>query len=335
MAIRIARRRSRRLPLLLVIVAVGIALLAQACSTVGTTTDKASDLREATSVAGNEVMSYTQTHTPTYTPTPAIPEASPTPTPTVIPEGSRERVLMQGTPYETPLYIRGSGQNGPRVLVLGGVHGNEPGGWMAALQLVDVSIDRGALFVVPEANRLAIEAFSRTTPELGDLNRLYPGDPDGLPMAQMAHQIVSLVKQYDVDVVIDLHESWGFYQDRASRSTAFLGQTITSYPDDAGRTLAQRVAEAVNVRVLDPREELVTRDFPSRGTWIEPGGLDSLSDDSQWRSRSSLGFSLYCPGTTALLVEMSQQLPLERRIALHLEVVNEVLRQLGMIDTAS
>ncbi len=81
--------------------------------------------------------------------------------------------MLSGTPYETLLYLFGSGLPGPVVLILGGVHGNEPAGWLAAEQLVEtVEVERGSVLIVPRANELATHALERTLPDLGDLNRL-------------------------------------------------------------------------------------------------------------------------------------------------------------------
>jgi hypothetical protein len=48
------------------------------------------------------------------------------------------------------------------------------------------------------------------------------------------------------------------------------------------------------------------------------------------RSRSSLGLSTHIPGLVALLVEMGQQQAIERRVALHVDIVTEAMRQAGI-----
>src|SRR5687768_17502709 len=110
------------------------------------------------------------------------PTATPTPTPEppfVVAPGEERRLLMAGTPQETPLYIYGSGRPGKVLMVLGGVHGNEPGGWLAGDRLqTSFRPAQGAFLIIPRANRLATIAFDRTGGQ-GDLNRLYPGDHDG------------------------------------------------------------------------------------------------------------------------------------------------------------
>ena len=107
------------------------------------------------------------------------------------------------------------------MLVLGGVHGNEPGSWLATEEIAEWQPLRGSLIVIPRANIVATRLGERTLPELGDLNRLYPGSDDAeLPMSRMAAQIVEAAQRYGASLVLDLHESWGFYVERGSRTAA-------------------------------------------------------------------------------------------------------------------
>jgi hypothetical protein len=280
----------------------------------------------------------------TSTPVPE-PAATPTPEPPfIVAAGEQQRLLMEGTPQETPLHIFGTGREGPIMAVLGGVHGNEPGGWLAAEQVRDtLRPETGTLIVVPRANTQAVQQFVRTTDELGDLNRLYPGDSDGLPMARMAYEITETLRELHATHVLDLHESWAFYRDRSetNRGTAFLGQTVSS-STSPGLDLGRAIVDAVNTRILSPVEELTLRQWPPRGGFTfptaTPGGeptstpfaTDGFSFER--RSRSSLGLSTHIPGLIALLAEMGQQQALDRRVAIHVDVVGEAMRQVGMLS---
>ena len=284
-----------------------------------------------------------QAAAPVGTSTPA-PEPTVTPTPEppfIVAEGEQQRLLMQGTPQETPIHIFGSGREGPIMAVLGGVHGNEPGGWLAAEQVRDsLRPSVGALIVVPRANALAVQQFVRTTDDLGDLNRLYPGDPKGQPMAQMAYEITETLREFHTTHALDLHESWAFYRDRTDTQTgtAFLGQTVSSSTAQ-GLALGRSVVEAVNGRVLSPIEEMTLREWPPAGfvfPTATPGGPPDPTPSANGgfsfgrRSRSSLGLSTHIPGLIALLVEMGQQQAIERRIALHVDIVQEAMHQVGI-----
>jgi hypothetical protein len=274
----------------------------------------------------------------------AVPTATSTSEPFIIPAGEEQGLLMKGTPQETPLYIFGTGVLGPIVAVLGGVHGNEPGGWLAADRLIEeMRPQTGGLLVVPRANAVAVNLFERTTAELGDLNRLYPGRLDGLPMERMAYEIVDTLRQFHVSLLIDMHESWAFYRDRTDTQTgtAFLGQTISSR-GEPGETLARALADTMNSRrIQSPVEEFTFREWPPRGFALPTGTPDVSAsstpepsttgpDASFGGSRSSLGLPNYITGLAAILVEMGQQQSTERRVDLHIEIVKEaVLRMAG------
>lgn len=251
--------------------------------------------------------------------------------------------LMGGTAFETPLHIFGSGLPGPVLLVLGGVHGNEPGGWLAAEELLaTLRPAQGAVLVVPQANRLAAASFIRTRDDWGDLNRLYPGTPDGLPMAQLAHQIMETVREYQVSVVLDMHESWAFFNGRPQNGTAYLGQTVATSPDERAKSLAHDAVAAVNTRIRHPREQLFDRNDPnsppaqngsppSAGGGGRPGGSGiPNAGRSVPGFTSSLGLSRFVAGVSTLLVEMGQQQELDRRIALHVDLATEVATRMGI-----
>lgn len=117
--------------------------------------------------------------------------------------------VADGPPLGVTAYTTDSGRPGPRVLVLGGVHGNEVGGVLGAGSLTagPVPLRAGRLTVVPVAHEAAFAAGSRTGPADGEnLARVFPGDPAGTPTPRLAalldRQLISAA-----DVLIDLHTS--------------------------------------------------------------------------------------------------------------------------------
>jgi N-alpha-acetyl-L-2,4-diaminobutyrate deacetylase len=100
-----------------------------------------------------------------------------------------------------------SGGDGPRALVLGGCHGDEPEGQVAALNLArDVQPEDvpGRLLIVPCLSIDASRAYTRLWPSGANLNRSFPGRPDGPPDEQLAHFLSSELFPR-VDVVVDMH----------------------------------------------------------------------------------------------------------------------------------
>ena len=227
------------------------------------------------------------------------------------------RMLLLGTPWQTPLLIARAEAIGPTVMVLGGVHGDEPGAWMAADDIARWEPRAGTLLVVPRANVLAVTAGQRTLPALGDLNRLYPGTTSTLPMSRMAAAIVAVAREFNAGVLYDMHESWEFFVDRPRNGNAFLGQTVSSGVGPETDTLARSLAARVNPRIKNVRDRMIARSEFSR---------------AMSKSVDSLGLGWFVPGLTPLLVEMGQsrQSVVQRR-DLHLLVARQFLELRGML----
>jgi predicted deacylase len=107
------------------------------------------------------------------------------------------------------------GEPGPTVGVSAAIHGDEPISveivrrLAAYLERPDVNL-RGTLRLLPVANPLAYEANTRHTPaDHLNLNRLFPGDPDGWLSEQLAAKIASTFLT-GLDAYIDLHAGGAF-----------------------------------------------------------------------------------------------------------------------------
>jgi hypothetical protein len=166
---------------------------------------------------------------------------------------------LKAGPADTEAYLLAGDEEddgGARVLVLGGVHPNEPAGYLAALLLVEnLEVDYGRLWVIPRTNA---SAFSATEPQEGhpqvyelaardgsprrfrlgsrltnpldqwpdpeiaahhpsgqrlsgsetrNLNRCFPGRPDGTHTEQLAWAISRLIATERIELVIDMHEA--------------------------------------------------------------------------------------------------------------------------------
>lgn len=124
--------------------------------------------------------------------------------------------------------------NGPTLLLLAAVHGDEYEGQIALTKLVHdlAPIDiRGQIIALTMANQPAAEAGLRVSPiDNGNMNRLFPGDPSGTPTEMMAHYIEEVLIPR-ADLMVDLHSGGGslFYP-----ATLLRGQGWTK---DEAKTL--------------------------------------------------------------------------------------------------
>jgi N-alpha-acetyl-L-2,4-diaminobutyrate deacetylase len=100
-----------------------------------------------------------------------------------------------------------AGGEGRTAAVIGGVHGDEPEGQVAALKLArELAPEQvnGRVIVIPCLSPDASRAYTRLWPSGANMNRSFPGTPDGPADEQLAH-FVSTELFPRCDVVIDIH----------------------------------------------------------------------------------------------------------------------------------
>ena len=98
--------------------------------------------------------------------------------------------------------------DGPRVLLMSGNHGDEYEGQVTLARLartLESSAMNGHVIILPMANYPAALAGTRTSPiDGGNLNRSFPGNPDGSVTEMIAHMIEEELMP-NVELVADLH----------------------------------------------------------------------------------------------------------------------------------
>ena len=222
-----------------------------------------------------------------------------------------EGVIASGTPFETRWRAYDSEVEGPTVLVIGGVHGNEPSGHRAARQIATWPVNRGRLVVLPAANPPALAARTRRIPGLdgdaGDLNRHFKVmDDEARPTGPAAPAIWRFVESIKPDVILDLHEGYGF---RAAGSKS-VGTSIITHRevDDPAQQLM--LAE-VNRGNEDPERRFVELNGIVKGSLARAAAV-------------ALGVEAHILETTW------KDQPLSRRCRQHRRMVAARLADLGM-----
>jgi predicted deacylase len=187
------------------------------------------------------------------------------------------------TPINLQLRAFAAPNDGPHLLITGGVHGDEfeP---MAAIRRLMAQFDadnplrRGRVTLVPCVNESAFWRGHRCAAEDGlDLARVCPGRPDGSITERTAHALSALIRQ--ADAYIDLHTG---------------GTELAVYPlagyvlhlDARVLETQRRMARAFNLPVvwgtspeLDGRSLSVARDAGVPAIYCEYLGSASCSDE--------------------------------------------------------
>jgi len=139
-------------------------------------------------------------------------------TPAFSRSDKRLYINLPKKPFE--YYEKKSKQKGGRVLIIGGIHGNEIGAYKAADILVDIPLKKGEMLIIPRSNFTSILANVRGYN--GDMNRkfinLSKKDPDFYYVELLKEAILN----YKPDVVISLHDGYGF----AIKNKNAWGQSI-------------------------------------------------------------------------------------------------------------
>src|SRR6478735_2187835 len=132
--------------------------------------------------------------------------------------------------HDVPAFESRGTADGPRVAVLGGVHGCEYSSIAAVIRLMrGLGEHRGTVVGVPV---VSMDSFIQRSPFVvpadgKNLNRSFPGDPDGSYTDRLAHDIFTQLIE-PADALIDLHggdlvealEPFTLYSSEAARGLA-------------------------------------------------------------------------------------------------------------------
>lgn len=97
------------------------------------------------------------------------------------------------------------------LLIVGGIQGDEPGGFMAAsLIATHYEITKGSVWIVPNLNFYSI--IKRSRGPYGDMNRKFADLSISDPEYESVQRIKSYIKDDDVKLIVNLHDGSGFYR---------------------------------------------------------------------------------------------------------------------------
>ncbi len=115
--------------------------------------------------------------------------------------------LFEGVPVSTPVLVANGVAPGPTLCLTAAVHGDELNGIEMVRRVFHDIVPKklaGALIGVPIVNVQGFRRGSRYLPDRRDLNRYFPGNPNGSAAARIAHSLFNDVISH-CDALIDLH----------------------------------------------------------------------------------------------------------------------------------
>lgn len=228
-------------------------------------------------------------------------------------------------PLDFTVHKLESGKPGCRILVVGGIQGDEPGGFNAAALLVThYQITKGALWVVPNLNFISI--INRHRGVYGDMNRKFAAITATDPEAESITKIKALIVNESIDVVLNLHDGGGFYRpqyvdalhnpDRWGQSIIIDQERINHPTNPELRAMADKVIATVNRHALNPGHRLNLH--------------NTRTAEGNEEMAKTLSYFAIAQGKPAFGLEASKSLLTPARTFYHLHMVEAFMQLLGV-----
>lgn len=239
-------------------------------------------------------------------------------------------VFFEGEENELHVYRINGSKPGKTLLIVGGIQGDEAGGFLAADFYADFLLEKGNLIVVPRANFPSILKNERKINQ--DMNRKFIDDN----IFNYETKVVSVLKKLicESDCFLNLHEGSGFYSSRwenEDKNPERFGQCIItddsvlkteSSPENINlEKIAEQVIEKINVHI-DNKEHYFH--FNNHKT----NHPDSIHKE---QLRSATYYAYQVCKIPAFGVESAKSLPLEQKVRQHIYAINAFMEVLDII----
>jgi hypothetical protein len=222
-----------------------------------------------------------------------------------------------------------SGRPGPTILVVGGIQGDEPGGFSAAALLIShYKIKSGAVWVVPNLNFLSMIRCSRGV--YGDMNRKFADLDPTDPEYAAVQKIKEIIRDENVAAVLHLHDGWGYYSPNTVsewQNPQRWGQSVIIDQDTAEakrfgnlQELAERAVAAANEHLYEPLHAYHVKNTHTK----------DLSSETAKEMAKTLTYFAIGQGKPAFGIEGSKNLPPPMRSYYHLRVIESFLKSFGL-----
>lgn len=226
--------------------------------------------------------------------------------------------------FDFDLIKKGTEDNNT-LLIVGGIQGDEPGGFMAAsLIATHYEITKGSVWVVPNLNFYSI--IKRNRGPFGDMNRKFAHLPENDPDYDLVEKIKAHIKNEKVKLVLNLHDGSGFYRPNykdSSHSPIKWGQS--SIIDQAKidvplygnlEEISARVCESINTRLIKDEHLYHVKNTETR-----------MGDKEMAKTLTYFAINNNKP---AFGNEASKALPVHERAYYHLLAIEEYMKVMGI-----
>lgn len=257
----------------------------------------------------------------------------------VIPAYSAEHqslhdVYLANTEHELHVFRIYGKKPGKTIMVIGGIQGDEPGGYLTADLYADITLKQGNLIVVPRANFYSI-LLNQRNGLTGDMNRKF-GDKDK-DHKNLEQEIVSILKNLieEADCLLNLHEGSGYYNDEWINEMENPKRFRQSIIFDADTYLTGNGAETINLEKLALRViDRVNPQIENPRYRFKANNHNTVSDESPHleQRNSASYYALTQAGIPAFGIETSKSIRSNsQKVNLQKLVVNSFMAEFDII----
>lgn len=240
-------------------------------------------------------------------------------------------VYFKDTDYELNVYKIYGAEKGKTLVIIGGIQGDEPGGYLSADLYADMALRKGNLIVVPRANFLSIIEHKRAIN--WDMNRRFAVNSREYFEDKIVEILKGLMAQSDF--FLNLHEGSGFFRETREsdmKNPMRFGQSIIAdtdiyYSKEKGTDIhlgdmARKIADRVN-------EKLDNQEYHFR--FNNHRTFENNTPHAEQRKSASF-YALFTYGIPAFGIETSKEIKdIEAKVRMQTMVINAFMDEFGII----
>jgi len=222
----------------------------------------------------------------------------------------KEYTIGPNDVYETPYYVLLGKTEYPKMILHGGMHGDEIASYMACDEIIkNINLLQGTLIIIPRINILACQNNMRYINI--DLNHAFPGDlKSEVYEFRLAYDFMWLVDSVKPDVIINLHEALTKYD--------------SEYRDDSSRAFGQIV-----ITCIKPFEDILLNAIYGMNEKIPRSDYKFNAHYYSYRDYSSMDNFISKFGIRSYTIETYRGFAVEDRVKLQEIAVLQFMKEAG------
>lgn len=235
-------------------------------------------------------------------------------------------LLARIDPLDFEVITKNGEKSGPTLLLIGGIQGDEPGGFNATnIFLTHYKLTKGNALVVPVLNPHSMLLNHRGIYD--DMNRKFADLSKKDPEFELVNHIKEVIKKDEVDIILHLHDGSGFWRpvwhdaklnpNRWGNCTAIDQEVVPDIKYGDLLSIATSMTENVNKNLINPLHKYHINNTKT----IEKNDVEM---------KKALTLYAILNKKSAIANEASKELPLNERVYYHLLALEGLLNHIGI-----